>query len=215
MLARPPRLSLCLAALLAALATTSYAAGSAPPGVTSCSAAGCVTPYWGPGQIAAGFGVDNFRPGQTFAPKFSGVLSAVRLGLQTSGTVPAVVEIRTVINRLPTATILASTVAWGAPYTGGVFYSADFSAQPLVLRAGTPYAITLRANAFQTISILAAFPPCDSASTGTLDYVHSYDGGQTWAALETRDRSIIYEVCMDSNTQARAGTWGMLKSLYR
>ena len=215
MLARPLRRSLRLAAVLAVLAPTARAAGNAPPSVTSCSAAGCVTPYWGPGQIAAGFGVDDFRPGQTFAPRFSGVLSAVHLGLQTAGTVNAVVEIRPVVNGLPTLTILASAEATGAPYTPGVLYSADFSAQKLVLTAGTTYAITLRADAPQIVTILAAFPACLFATTGTLDYVNSYDAGQTWAKLPTRDRSFIYEVCMDAATAARTGAWGALKSIYR
>src|SRR6266498_1947047 len=58
------------------------------------------------GQIAVGFAGDDLRPGKMLAPRFSGVLSAVRLGLQTSGTVNAIVEIRTVVNGLPTTTII-------------------------------------------------------------------------------------------------------------
>ncbi len=97
----------------------------------------------------------------------------------------------------------------------GAFDSADFTARQLVLTAGTAYPITLRAVAPQIISILAALPPCSFATTGTLDYVDSYDAGQTWAKLETRDWSYIYEVCMDAATSARASTWGALKSVYR
>lgn len=216
--ARHPRRFLgliwCLAVASPFAAPLAHTANAAPVGLTSCSAAGCTNPYWGSGQIAAGFGDGPFRPGQTFAPKFSGVLNTVRLGLETvtGNPVSAVAEIRTVTNGLPTTTILAEATVLGAPYTGGVFYAADFTAQNLVLFGGTRYAITLRGSGHHYV--LAAFPACPT-STGAIDYVHSYDAGQTWATLQTRDRSIIFEVCMDAATPTQGTTWGRVKAIYR
>jgi hypothetical protein len=93
-----------------------------------------------------------------------------------------------------------------------VLHSADFSAQNLVLAVGTRYAVTLRAPVHHYV--LAAFPPCFT-STGTQDYVESLDAGQTWSKLQTRDRSFIYEICLDAATVTRADTWGRLKAIYR
>ncbi len=215
MRARHPGRSLRLFACLALCAGGARAVTPAPADLASCAAAGCVPAAWGPGQVAAGFGVGGFQPGQTFAPSFTGALAAVKLGLQTSGAITAVAEIRPTANGLPTATVLASAPVPGAPYTAGVLYTADFAAANLVLVAGTRYAVTLRATSNVTISILAAFPPCHAATTGTHDYVHSDDLGQTWSKLATRDRSIVYQVCLDAATSARATTWGRVKGIYR
>ena len=213
MLARHLCRSLGFAGCLA-LASLAGTATAAPAGLTSCTAAGCTTTYWGSGQIAAGFGLSSFRPGQTFSPNFSGVLNTVRLGLETinGNTSNVAAEIRTVSNGLPTTTILGEAPVPGAPYTGGVFYSADFTAQNLVLIAGTRYAITLRCVGHQYV--LAAFPPCRTNS-GTYDYVSSEDDGQSWSLYFTRDRSFIYQVCMDAATPVWAGTWGSVKAIYR
>ena len=212
---RHPSRSLCFALLLAFSAGSPLAATPAATSFVNCGAAGCVPANWGPGQIAAGFGVGGFQPGQTFAPAITGVVVSVRLGLETSGVIAAIAEIRPTVNGLPTNTVLASAPVPGAPYTAGVLYTADFAPSNLVLTAGTRYAVTLRANAPQLISILAAFPACAVATTGTHDYVHSDDFGQTWAKLATRDRSIIYQVCLDAATPARADTWGRVKAIYR
>jgi len=212
----PPRhLALLLGVLLATVARIADAAIAPTAAVEPCGDVGCLPAHWGPGQVAAGFGVGDFRPGQTFAPQFTGVLTEVHLGLETNGVVGAIAEIRPVVNGVPTSTVLAEAPVPGAPYTGGLLYAADFSAQNLVLTVGTRYAVTLRANAPQIISILAAFPACHSATTGTFDYVYSDDAGQTWAMLPTRDRSIIFEVCMDLVTPTRASTWGSVKAIYR
>ena len=201
------RLCLVLAVCLAATSDAAHAA-------TSCDVAGCVNAVWGPGQIAAGFGEAPFRPGQTFTPKLTGELGAVHLGLEsTTGTgVAAIAEIRATVNGLPTSAVIAEAVVPGAPYTGGVLHSVDFSAQHLVLVQGTRYAVTLRSTSHQYI--LAAFPPCFT-TTGANDYVYSDDAGQTWAKLPTRDRSFIFEVCMDVPTAARRDTWGRVKTIYR
>jgi hypothetical protein len=204
---------LLLVVLLAAPAAT-HAATRARE-LTSCiNAAGCINGYWGPGQEAAGFGLTAFRPGQTFTPSISGLLTTVDLGLETitGGTVNAVAEIRPTINGVPTATILAEAIVPGAPYAGGVLHTADFAPSHVVLVAGTRYAVTLRCTSHQYI--LAAFPAC-SSTTGANDYVSSEDNGQTWAVLSPRDRSFIFEVCMDAVTSVRAGTWGQLKAIYR
>jgi hypothetical protein len=196
------------------LAVASPIVRAAPPAPTNCIAAGCTNSYWGSGQIAAGFGAPlAFQPGQTFTPQFTGALHAVRLGLETSlgHNVNAVVEIRTTVNGLPAATILAEAPVPGAPYAAGVLHAADFTAQNIVLTAGTRYALTLRSGAHQYI--LAAYPACFT-STGAADYVHTYDG-QTWEKLATRDRSIIFEVCLDAATPTRTSTWGRVKAIYR
>ena len=212
---RSRHLALFLGAMLATLVGSAHAGTARSLAVEPCGDVGCLPAHWGPGQFAAGFGVGDFRPGQTFAPQFTGVLTEVHLGLETNGVVGAIAEIRPVVNGLPTSTVLAQAPVPGAPYTGGLLYAADFSAQGLVLTAGTRYAVTLRSNAPQIISILAAFPACFSATTGTLDYVYSDDAGQTWVKLPTRDRSIIFEVCLDVVTPTRASTWGNVKAFYR
>src|SRR6185369_11571433 len=125
--------------------------------------------------------------------------------------VNAVAEIRPTINGVPTATILAEAIVPGAPYVGGVLQTADFAPSHLVLVAGTRYAVTLRCTSHQYV--LAAFPAC-SPTTGANDYVASADNGLSWAA-QSRDRSFIFEVCMDAVTSARASTWGQLKAIYR
>jgi hypothetical protein len=93
-----------------------------------------------------------------------------------------------------------------------VLHAADFSPSQVILVAGTRYAVTLRCASHQYV--LAAFPACPT-TTGANDYVSSDDNGQTWTALSPRDRSFIFEVCMDAVTSVRAGTWGQLKEIYR
>ncbi len=203
---------------LAVLCVLPLAARAANPAPTApdCAAAGCVTPYWGAGQYAAGYGAGiGFYAGQTFTPKFTGVLSSLRLGLESYGPVGALVEIRTTLNGLPTTTVLGSATVAGAPYTPGVFYSANLAPQNIVLGAGTRYAIVFANDPPQIISILAAFPPCDAAASGANDFFYSYDNGQTWSFTASRDRSIIFEVCLDAATPASTTTWGRVKAFYR
>jgi hypothetical protein len=176
-----------------------------------------VPAHWGPGQIAAGYGagVPGFFPGQTFKPRFTGVLASVRLGL-VGGPTPALVQIRTTTPAgLPTNTVLGTAAVAGAPYTGGVLYSASFAPQNIVLTAGTRYAIVFTGAPPGIVTILAAFPPCNAFGSGAEDYVHTYDGGATWEKLQARDRSIIFEVCLDAATPTAATTWGRVKAIYR
>ena len=62
MLARPLRHSLLLAVLLAPLSNGARAATPSAAEFVNCGAAGCVPASWGPGQVAAGFGVGGFQP---------------------------------------------------------------------------------------------------------------------------------------------------------
>jgi hypothetical protein len=103
----------------------------------------------------------------------------------------------------------------GAPYTPGLLHTASFSPQNVVLSVGTRYALVLRGNPGQITTILAAFPACNAVASGANDYVETLDGGASWSALPTRDRSIIFEVCLDAATPARGSTWGRVKAVYR
>jgi len=203
---------LLLAACLAVLPALSRAAPTAPE-TALCTAAGCVNGYWGSGQIAGGFGLTAYRLGQTFTPKFTGVLNAVHLGLETitGSNINTIAEIRPTANGVPTSMVLAEAVVPGAPYVGGVLYSADFSSADLLLETGTRYAVTLRSTTH--CYALAAFPKCP-VSTGANNFVESNDNGQTWDALYD-DRSLIFEVCMDAVTPVRAHSWGSVKAIYR
>lgn len=203
-----------LAVCLAATSHVARADSLRRPTASVCSVAGCINSIWGSGQIAAGFGLTAFRPGQTFTPSVLGELSAVQLGLETiTGMFGNVIaEIRPTVNGLPTATILAEAEVPGSPYTGGVLYTADFRQNHLMLAGGVRYAITLRAPIHNYV--LAAFPPCP-VGTGTNDYVSSENNGQTWSFYFQRDRSFIFQVCMDAPTGTRRDTWGQIKSIYR
>ena len=211
---RPLRCPLLVLALFSSLVIAQGAAAQLPT-LPNCSVARCVPPSWGTGQIAAGFQDGPFFPGQTFTPKLTGALTFVKLGLWSTSAIQAVVEVRTTANGLPTPTVLAQAPVAGAPYGPGVLHTATFSPANVVLMAGTRYALVLRGNANQVTTIFAVFPACNAATSGTNDYVHTLDGGATWSTLETRDRSIIFEVCLDSATPALTSTWGRVKAIYR
>lgn len=198
-------------ALLALLPRTATAQG------TGCDAAGCVPPSFSDGQIFGGFSNDFYRPGQIFAPRFRGVLREVLLGLSTSipgDTTCVVIEIRTVQGDFPTGVILGQAVIPHGPYAGGQLYAGSFAGQNLLLDSGTPYAITLRTTGGHAY-VLARFPGCDP-STGSINPVHTYDGGATWSfAYTPGERSMVYEVCVDAATPAWSSSWGRLKTIYR
>jgi len=180
-----------------------------------CVTAGCVPSLFSSGQTAAGFNDGSFRPGQTFAPQFSGQLKEVRLGLFSQGTNDAIVEIRPVAGGVPTSTVLAQATVPGSPYADNVLHVADFTSQNLTLNAGTEYAITLVASgASPNIAALGSFPPCPS-STGTGDYVSSSDGGSTWTVYPYMDRSFVYEVCLDAGVPVQRVSWGTIKAMER
>lgn len=209
----------CLALMTAALATGAVAA---PVGAqTGCVAAGCVP---APGQFTpsttfGGFNNGPYIPGQVFTPTFRGVLSEVRLGLHNasspSDTTRAVAEIRTVEAGFPSGVVLAQALVSGAPYVGGNLYPASFSAAHLVLEPGTHYAIILRTGSPNVVYILGVFPGCQPY-TGSINPVHSYDGGLTWGyAWSPGERSFAYEVCVDAATPTVRSTWGSVKAAYR
>jgi len=185
---------------------------------TGCVAAECVPSFIGPERIFGGFNNGAYRPGQTFVPRFRGVLNEVRLGLHTTvlgDPTPVVAEIRPVVAGLPTSVILAQAVVAGAPYIGGQLYTASFTGQNLMLDASTTYAITLRGTSSRIVYILAEFPSCNPA-TGSRDPAHSNDGGLTWTyAYSPGERSFVYQVCVDAATPALRSTWGEIKTLYR
>lgn len=215
---RPLRFFFFLAITLLACAVPTVRAEGAGPTTPDCAAARCVPAYWEGGQQAAGFLDAEFRPGETFTPKFTGVLTAVRVGLYTVEypTSNAIAEIRVTVNGLPTGAVLAQATVLGAPYAAGALHTADFTSQNIVLAGGTRYAVTLRCPTHQYI--LGTFPGC-SANTATGAYCHSYDFGQTWTSAPPgtypNDRSIIFEVCLDAATAASRTTWGRVKAMYR
>lgn len=186
---------------------------------TGCNAAGCVPPSFSSGQIFGGFRNGLYQPGQVFAPRFGGMLSEVRLGLHTVPATPedttcVVIEIRTVEGGFPTNLILGEAVVSGGPFVGGNLYSGSFAGQNLLLDPGTPYAITLRTTGGHAY-ILGRFPACDP-STGSINPVHTYDGGATWGyAWSPGERSMVYQVCVDAVTPSVRISWGRVKTLYR
>ena len=184
---------------------------------TGCDAAGCVPTWFSSEQMFGGFSNGSYRPGQIFTPRFRGVLSEVRLGLFTTtqtDTMHVIIEIRTVQGGFPTNVILGQAVVPGGPYAGGSLYAGSFAGQNLQLDPGTQYAITLRTTG-GIVFILARFPGCD-ASTGTINPVHTFNGGTTWAyATSPGERSMIYQVCVDAATPAVSSSWGRVKTLYR
>lgn len=206
----------CRSFLTLASLVVAARAGAQSPNLPNCGAAGCVPAVWGPGQTAAGYGLGapDFFPGQTFEPKFTGVLSSVRVGLLNDNPGIASLQIRTTSGGLPTNTVLGSAPVPGAPYAAGVLYSASFAGQNIVLTAGTRYAIVF-AGAPPHVYVLASFPACSAVASGAQDYVHTYDNGATWQKLQIRDRTIIFEVCSDAATATSTTTWGRVKAIYR
>ncbi len=195
------------------------AAGARAQG-SGCVAAHCVPPanLITSGRIFGGFSNGDYQPGQTFSPLFRGVLREVRLALHSTtpgDTARVIAEIRLVSGGLPTAAVFARALVSGAPYVAGPLYPASFEGHNLVLDPGTRYAITLRGGGSQVVYALAAFPGCDP-STGSYDPVHTYDGGLTWGyAWSPRERSFVYQVCLDAATPTTRSTWGRVKLLYR
>lgn len=213
------RLAFARLALAAAVASGAFAAPAASQ--TSCVAAGCVPPpeSFLPGVIFGGFNSGAYIPGQTFKPLFRGVLKEVRLGLHNADapgdTTRVVAEVRAVAGGFPSGPVLARALVAGAPYVGGHLYTASFPNAQLVLEPGTLYAITLRTSSPNVVYILARFPGCGSW-TGSINPVHSYDGGTTWGyAWSPAERSFAYEVCVDAVTPTVRSTWGRLKAAYR
>lgn len=204
--------SVCLGLILLALSPANVKAQG-----TGCEAAECAPPGFSWQQVFGGFSNGSYRPGQIFAPRFRGVLSEVRLGLQTSSpsdTTRVVIEIRTVQGGFPTSVLLGQAIVSGGPFVAGTLYIGSFAGQDLLLESGTPYAITLRTTGGH-VYILGQFPGCDP-STGSINPVHTYDGGATWGyAWSPGERSMIYQVCVDAATPAVRSTWGRVKTLYR
>jgi hypothetical protein len=182
-----------------------------------CVAAECVPPgtSW-PGTFG-GFSNGSYRPGQIFAPLFGGVLREVRLGLEASrpsDTTRVVIQIRTVQGGFPTSVVLGEAIVPGGPFVNGTLYTGSFAGQGMLLESGTEYAITLRTTG-GNVALLAQFPGCDP-STGSINPVHTYDGGATWGyAWSPGERSMIYQVCVDAATPAVRSSWGRVKTLYR
>jgi hypothetical protein len=180
-----------------------------------CVAVGCVPAVFSSGATAGGFGPGSYRLGQTFTPRFTGVLREVRLGLWSQEANAAIAEIRPTSSGVPTSVILGEALVPGTPYSDTRLHIADFSSQLLLLVNGAQYAVTLRPVAdAAVITALAAFPPC-RPELGTGDFVTSDDFGQTWSIHLPRDRSIVYEACLDAATPTVTGSWGRLKALYR
>jgi hypothetical protein len=193
------------------------AAGNATvqPGGPGCGAAYSIPSiYWGSGVQAAGFDNRPFRPGQTFTPRFGGVLAQVNLGFWSQGSSRAIVEIRTVAGGVPTTTVLGQASAPPGPYPDHPLYEANFMGQGIVLQAGVRYAITLRTDGVEPIEVLGSFEPHPVDLTGTNDFVWSDDAGATWAIWPHDHRAFVYEVCVDAATPTRRPTWGSLKATY-
>ena len=204
--------SVCLGLALLALSPANVGAQG-----TACDAAKCVPPGFSSGSIFGGFSNGLYRPGQIFMPRFRGVLSEIRLGLHTTtpnDTTRVVIEIRTVQGGFPTSVILGQAIISSGPFAGGSLYTGSFAGQNLQLDPGTQYAITLRTTGGHA-NILARFPGCDP-STGSINPVHTYDGGATWGyAWSPGERSMVYQVCVDAATPAVRSSWGRVKTLYR
>jgi hypothetical protein len=203
------------AALLGALLATSAGFAPAARAAANCEAASCVPDFWSRGQIAGGVGPDFYAAAQVFVPGFTGALDQVLLGLWSTTPGSVIVEIRTVQDGVPTATLLATATMPSGPYSDDVLHAARFEGARPVLTRGTPYALVTRARNTPPIQVLGAFPACRLALTGSSHFADSYDGGTTWRAAPPQERSFVYRVCLDAATPARPHTWGALKLLYR
>ncbi len=143
-------------------------------------------------SIAGGFGLTSTTwNGQTFKAGVSGTLVAVDVNLfclSCTGTTPNfTASIRATSAGLPTGADLVSTTIPGFNDGGaGSTHTADFSATPFTLTAGTTYAFVIR--------------PVANPSTGGYDFsvsftpnpyafgsrVSSTNSGGTWTATATR-----------------------------
>lgn len=179
-----------------------------------CNAAYCVpSPWIGFGWQVAGVTDGFYKAGQVFRPRLSGALTELQIGLFSQGPHPAIAEIRTVVGGLPTATVLASVVIPGAPYSDQYLHTASLAGQGVMLDAGASYALVMRASGSTVITVLGHYPACSEAATGSSHFVDTYDFESTW---QTRtDRSFAYRICVDAVVPAHARTWGGIKTRYR
>ncbi|HUR32533.1 MAG TPA: hypothetical protein VM032_01980 [Vicinamibacterales bacterium] len=134
-----------------------------------------------------GFGSDFGRPGQTFTVTRDGKLHTIRVLLTQNGALPnaVTVEVRAVdqSSGLPTNSVLASAAIANPPLSSvPTYFTADFSAGNVLLRAGMKYAFSLRTHSPGAGAIAHG----DSQSV-TDPYaggarVQSSDYGATWFA---------------------------------
>jgi hypothetical protein len=152
--------------------------------------------------IAGGFSVTSTTwNGQTFKAGVSGELVAVDVNLfclTCTGTTPNfTASIRATSAGLPTGADLASTTVAGFNDGGaGTWHTADFSAAPLTITAGTTYAFIIR--------------PIANPSTGGYDFsvsftpnpyafgsrISSSNSGSTWSA--TTSRSALFRTYLNN-----------------
>jgi len=143
-------------------------------------------------SIAGGFSLTSTTwNGQTFKAGISGTLVAVDVNLfclSCTGTTPNfTASIRATTAGLPTGADLVSTTVAGFNDGGaGSTHTADFSATPLVLTAGTTYAFIIRPVANPSAGgydFSVSFTPNPYAFGSR---VSSTNSGGTWAATATR-----------------------------
>ncbi|HEV8435003.1 MAG TPA: IPT/TIG domain-containing protein [Thermoanaerobaculia bacterium] len=142
--------------------------------------------------IAGGFGLTSTGwNGQTFKAGVSGKLVAVDVNLfclSCTGTTPNfTASIRATSGGLPTgADLVATTIAGFNDGGAGSWHTADFSAAPLTITAGTTYAFVIRPVANPSAGgydFSVSFTPNPYAFGSR---VSSTNSGSTWAATATR-----------------------------
>lgn len=221
MMAHPVRISVVAVSLLFGMLGPARSRAAQPPlqdfaavELPICTAAYCVpSPWVGLGHQVAGVTDGFYKAGQVFKVLTSGALRELEIGLFSQGPHPAIAEIRTVVGGLPTATVLASVVIPGAPYSDQYFHIASFAGQDVMLDAGASFALVMRASGPTVITVIGRYPPCSVTTTGSSHFVDTYDFEASWQARN--DRSFAYRICVDAVVPARPRTWGELKTRYR